>query len=319
MAKSSEFIARMTQDELTATLRAIVDGPTWAVTVELSSGAVMIGDLLPSRVPYEDVGSKPYAHYPARWAAPDDPDSATALWLRDVELVYPVGGTSRSTAICHLEAPQIATIQALSWDLGGLSVSALAGALGEALYAANESAAAATGVRTFGFVSASLRVPQQVDADGIYFSTYEPLYTDYAYLNRHPSLSVSVGALGIGSGYSRGVDVRAKAVLRGSLFSSLTLPRELVRLRGLITPAPILTETVIEGEEWQLFVFTPTGASHHCQAALFKRSAINYPIELWPFLKSSLTLLAEERQIPLQVAELAWPKALVARAMAFVP
>ena len=156
----ARMLRSMTDDELFARLRAVVELQRWSVAVTLTTGDVMIGGIMPDRVPYEDVGVEPYAYYPSHWNPLPDPRSATALWLKEVRLRFP-STSGRGTAICDLAAESVTAIRPLGWKLDA-GVPELRGGLGLAIGKANESAAARAGIQTFGFAAASLNVPRGV-------------------------------------------------------------------------------------------------------------------------------------------------------------
>jgi hypothetical protein len=310
----------LSQYQLFEQLQAVVDDWPWLVAVVLTTGEVMLGDFAPHRVLFSDVGVKPFVYYPSRWTPPPNVASGSALWLGWLELRYPAAGDDTvGSPGCRLKAEQVASVWRLGWSVPA-ALSALAGDLARTIREHNEAAAARAGVQTFTIVAASTRVPPRVELDGITFERNELLCVDYEYFARQSTLSYSLGGLGVGAGVTLGLASVVEAVLKNKLATGLVLPAGTVRKAGFIEAVHLDEPLRMEGEEWVLLLLAkPTGIVQQQQVpVLFKTSAVMYPEHLWKYIRSPLTVVGEERQLPVQLGDREWSTAITARAMGYM-
>lgn len=309
----------LTNEELARQLETIVEDVPWSMAVTLTTGDILFGDFLPTRIPFRDVGKKPYAYYPRSWDPPSDREWGTALWLGEIQLLFPSGDDAAGTPICRLDAGHVSAVWRLGWSLPA-GVSALSGELARTIYDHNEAAAERANVQTFRLVSASTRVPRRVEVSGISFERNELLCVDYSYFQRLPTISYSLGAFGIGAGTSLSLSMVIDAVLANNLAKGLTLPSNTVRKHGFIAELHADQSVAMEGEEWKLLLFTEQRGVLNTERipVLFKTSAVTYPHHLWRLIVSPLTIVGEERQIPIEIGDREWRDVITARAIAYV-
>jgi hypothetical protein len=323
IAAMLEQLPPLPEEEFLRQLIDVVDQPNWSVIVVLTTGDTMIGDLLPSRVPYAYVGTRRQAHYPKWWAKPERAEEATAVYIDRIDLRFPVDGEpSTAPAIVQIPREVAAAVHSIGWSSTHLKngITYLVGPIAESIAQANLAIAARASLKVFRLGIASLQVPKRTEAQGIVFERSETIYIDYRYFERLASIGLSVGLAGTGAQVKFSVLSIADASLKSSLAKGVTLPKNIERLRGTVAEASHPVTVQIEGEACEVILFRQRNdlLKTTDTPLLLKTGAVAYPRELWQFIRSELTILAEHRQIPIEVGDRFWSEIYFARAIGYI-
>lgn len=316
-------IDAMTSDQLRAAIKDILDAPDWTLRIILTSGDFLFGDYMPDYVPLAKREQTPNeVHFPRHWPMPQDPREGTAIWLREFNIVFnsKYGSVHGSAWTIQLTPDAVVSIERLPWSKSLLSkgLKNIPNPYATLIETHNLSVARREGLVVRPYMECALAV-DAVTSEGLEFESDELLYADYAYFERLSSLTLTAGVFGAGVDLQVGVHTIVWQALAASLPARLALPNNLKRHVGHLEAGPEDTTTEMEGEAWRVFFFTPAVPLFAPKMpVLCKTSGVSYPREFWPYIKSTLVLLGEERQIPFAYEEERWYRLITARAIGYV-
>lgn len=309
----------LSRKELHQRLRRFIDQSAWSVRVTFSDGQMVFGDLHLDTVALENVA-------PERvYYAPSPGQGRTATWafyLEPFELFYNTGaGTIYGRAwIANVPPEFVSDIEPIGWGEHLLSqgVKNIPNPLARLIEAHNQKVFASLNVEPGGYVECALAT-DHIAEKGITFTRPEIIYADYSYFERLQSTTFTVGLLGTGAEVTLGTSSMVLAALESSIGAKLVLPSDIVREYGFIEVDPAGTSTQLEGEDWDLFFLAKQFPRMSERVPiLFKRRAVAYPREFWPYIQSSLVVVGERRQIPYSHGLEAWDEIITARAVGFI-
>jgi hypothetical protein len=315
----STFLEPLDNVRLRERVREVIESRRWSLAVTLISGDLLFGDYFALHVPVQDPATE-FIHVPSYWDAKTK-QLGFGFRLEPFEIIYntEAGTTHGAANIITLPAGQVAHIAHVSWDVTqSTGFKNISNPYASLVSLHNDSVALNNHLETTGYAEFAMAT-SHITAEGIHFSKQELLYADYAYFGRLPSTSLSVGGLGVGGGVTRGLETLVISALRGGATGRLHLPTSLGCYEGLVESLPDDVDTEIEGEQWFLALLSLDGNPRTRMPVLFKRSAVAYPREFWPYIKSRLVVIGENRQIPISYQNSAWPECILARLIGYVP
>lgn len=174
-----------------------------------------------------------------------------------------------------------------------------------------------------------MALPQSgVPSTGIEFEKDELIYVDWEFFSRIKGGSLQVGVQYIGFSPERSLLALAHDKLRiGPIerlrrwFHRKVSPGE-YRIEGFVVAPEHEVTTQIEGQECIVMLCTSRKVYPPDQESLpviLKRGCISYPVEFFPFLNSRLVFYGELKQIPIAVDDIRSERALLARAIGYIP
>lgn len=252
-------------------------------------------------------------------------EKGTAKWafsLEPLELIYNnAAGTVYGWAwILKVPEELVFDIEPLGWeeDLLSQGVKNIPNPFAALIESHNQKVSASLNIEPAGYVECALAT-DRVAERGIRFTRPEVIYADYSYFQRLSSTTFTLGLVGTGAEVRVGLSSIVLGALKSSTATNLVLPSDVVREHGLIEVDPTGISTEFEGEDWDLFFLAkPFPKMVEREPVLFKRKAVAYPREFWPYIQSSLTVIGERRQIPFSQGLERWDEIITARAVGFI-
>jgi hypothetical protein len=300
-------------------LRDIIDSRHWSLCVTLTTGDVLFGDFYGLNVPIDNPHG--FALHVPSYLDERSRSLGFAFRLEPFEIVYndTDGAVHGGASVLVIPNDRVAAIETVWWDVvSRTGFKNIPNPYASLVWNHNEAVAQRIGIDRGGIAEFALST-SHVTTEDIHFTNQQLLYADYAYFERLPSTSLSVGLFGAGAGVTAGIDSLVLSVLQGDFTGRVRIPGTLQRHLGFIEPLPDDVNTEFEGAEWLLFVLSPPFPMTHRHPVLFKRTAVSYPREFWPYIKSPLVVIGETMQIPLAYRGEVWTEAITARVIGFVP